>query len=495
MSIHLMSWLELRNSCGQTRSGIDPDRVNMKILIVEDEEIQRVSLQDDLRDAGYETAAAASARAALNLMAKESFDVIISDLKMPGIDGITLLKKIREIQPDTTVIMMTAYATVETAVQAMKSGAYDYFTKPFSMDEMLLLLERVKDYRRVVAENIRLKEELERQYSFGQLIGKSNAMREIYKQLEIVAPTEATVLIEGETGTGKEMVANAIHYNSPRKDKPFIKVSCAMLSKDILESELFGHERGAFTGAVKQKRGRFELASGGSIFLDEVDDIPIELQVKLLRVLEERTFERVGGTETFKIDVRVIAATKSNLRELVAKGRFREDLFYRLNIYPIKLPPLRERKEDIQLFFTHFVREFRQGEIPEIDPRVYQDLMDYSWPGNVREFKNVVERLMLSCRCNPIVPDCLPGEIRERRFGVRPAPNEMDKPLALEATVADLEKALISQALAKTGGNKAKAAELLSIPTSTLKSKINKHGIEYQNPAEDQPGASGTIPA
>ncbi len=450
----------------------------MKILIVEDEEIQRVSLQDDLQEAGYETMAVASPAAALELLEKNGFDVVLSDLKMPGMDGITLLKRVKERLPETTVIMMTAYGTVETAVQAMKLGAYDYLTKPFNTDELLLLLQRVQNYRQVMAENVQLRKQLESRYAFGKIVGKSQAMQEVYRQLEIVAPTDSTVLIEGETGTGKEMVANAIHYNSPRKNKPFIKVSCAMLSKEILESELFGHERGAFTGAIKQKKGRFELANSGSIFLDEVDDIPVELQVKLLRVLEEKTFERVGGTDTLHVDVRVIAATKKDLRALVAEGQFREDLFYRLNIYPIKLPPLRERKEDVQILFEHFLQEYRGDALPDVEPAVFRYLMDYPWPGNVREFKNMVERLTLTCRCNPIRPDCLPVEIRTQggpAFRTAAAP---DEPLPLDETVAQFEQTIIRNTLAQTGGNKARAAELLGIPTSTLKSKIKKYGIE-----------------
>ncbi|MFQ5637647.1 MAG: sigma-54-dependent transcriptional regulator, partial [bacterium] len=423
----------------------------LKILVVDDEEIQRVTLHDDLADAGYEIIAVECPQIALELIKKHGFDVVISDLKMPGMDGLTLLKRIKEIQPKITVVMMTAYGTVETAVQAMKEGAYDYLTKPFSTDELLLILQRVRNYRHVKAENIQLKKQLETRYSFGKIIGKSVAMQEVYKQLEIVAPTDTTVLIEGETGTGKEMVANAVHYNSHRKDKPFIKVSCAMLSKDILESELFGHERGAFTGALKQKKGRFELAEGGTIFLDEVDDIPVELQVKLLRVLEERSFERVGGTQTFNIDVRVIAATKTDLRRLVEQGEFREDLFYRLNIYPVRLPSLRERKDDIRLLFDHFLKELWSNDSPEIDPVVIKYLMDYSWPGNVREFKNVIERLTLSCHCNPIVPDCLPIEIQHPKVSLSFSTSASDEPGSLDETVAEFEKNIISNVFTKTG--------------------------------------------
>lgn len=450
----------------------------MKILIVDDEEIQRISLQDDLQDAGHEAVAVENPQFALDLIRKETFDVVLSDLKMPEMDGTTLLRNIKGIQPKTTVIMMTAYATINSAVEAMKLGAYEYLTKPFNTDELLLILNRIKTYRRVVEENIELKKQLESRHSFGKIIGKSIPMQDVYKQLEIVAPTDSTVLIEGQTGTGKEMVANAIHYNSTRKNKPFVKVSCAMLSKEILESELFGHERGAFTGAVRQKKGRFELANNGTIFLDEVDDIPVELQVKLLRVLEERTFERVGGTQTFKIDVRVIAATKKDLRELVAQGKFREDLFYRLNIYPIKLPPLTKRREDIKILFEHFIKDFIRQNMPEIDPKVYKHLMDYPWPGNVREFKNMVERLTLSCKCDPITPDCLPYDIFTTHAPLTLQTRQPNESAALDDAVAQFEKALILEALQKAGGNKAKAAEKLQVPPSTLKSKIKKYHLE-----------------
>ncbi len=449
-------------------------------MIVEDEEIQRVTLHDDLIESGYDTTAVESPRVAIDLVRKEPFDVILTDLKMPELDGITLLERVKKIQPHLTVIVMTAYGRVESAVKAMKLGAYDYLTKPFSSDELSLVLKRVDNYRTIVTENLHLRRQLETRYAFGNIIGKSSAMQEIYRQLEVVTPTATTVLLEGETGTGKEMAANAIHYNSPRKNGPFIKLSCAMLSKEILESELFGHERGAFTGALREKKGRFELAHGGSLFVDELDDIPVDLQVKLLRVLEEQTFERVGGTKTMAVDVRLIAATKKNLRNLVAQGKFREDLFYRLNIYPIRLPPLRNRKEDIPLLFEHFLREFSAKDLPQlpdVNSEAMAQLMDYSWPGNVRELRNVVERLTLSCRCNPILPECLPIEIRQDMNAV-PNSNKLDGMIALDQSVEDFERELITAALAKSGGNKAKAAGLLKVPASTLKSKMKKYGIE-----------------
>lgn len=449
----------------------------MKILIIDDEEIQRISLQDDLRDAGFEVVAVESPQMALKLVENELFEVILTDLKMPEMDGITLLERIKGAQPGVTVIVITAYGSVDTAVQAMKLGAYDYLTKPFSTDELLFLLKRVDKYRSVVAENVQLRQQLETRYQFHNLIGKSSVMQEVYRQLELVIGSSTTVLIEGETGTGKEMVANAIHYNSTRKGGPFIKVSCASLSKDILESELFGHERGAFTGAVRERKGRFELAHQGSLFLDEVDDIPIELQVKLLRVLEQQEFEKVGGSETIKVDVRVIVATKANLQGLLNVGKFREDLYYRLNIYPIKLPPLRDRKEDIPLLLEHFLSEFGNEGLHHVDPNFMASLMDYSWPGNVRELKNVVERVTLACQYDPISPECLPVEIRHAIKNASIS-TQLDGMTALDDSVVKFECKLITEALEKTAGNKAKAAALLKIPASTLKSKIKKYGLE-----------------
>ncbi|MEE8481369.1 MAG: sigma-54 dependent transcriptional regulator, partial [Desulfobacterales bacterium] len=318
----------------------------MKILIVEDEDILRISIGDDLKEEGFDVSLSKSPILALDLLVKEEFEVALVDYKMPEMNGIELLKKIKERQPDCTVIIMTAFGTIQTAVEAMRLGAYDYITKPFSNEELVLAIERIVEVQSLKRENIELKEQLKERHSFHKLIGKSKSMQEIYDLSSMVANSDSTILITGETGTGKEMVADAIHYTGLRQDSPYIKVSCALFSKDILESELFGHEKGAFTGAINDKKGRFEIADRGTIFLDDVDDIPLELQVKLLRVLQQFEFERVGGTETIKVDVRIIAASKANLLEKIKKGEFREDLYYRLNVVPIHLPPLKERKED-----------------------------------------------------------------------------------------------------------------------------------------------------
>ncbi len=337
-----------------------------------------------MKEEGFEISLSKSPLLALDLLEKEEFEVALVDYKMPEMNGIELLKKIKERQPDCTVIIMTAFGTIQTAVEAMRLGAYDYITKPFSNEELVLAIERIVEVQSLKRENIELKEQLKERHSFHKLIGKSKSMQEIYDLSSMVAKSDSTVLITGETGTGKEMVADAIHYTGLRQDSPYIKVSCALFSKDILESELFGHEKGAFTGAINDKKGRFEIADRGTIFLDDVDDIPLELQVKLLRVLQQFEFERVGGTETIKVDVRVIAASKANLLEKIKKGEFREDFYYRLNVVPIHLPPLKERKEDIPLLIDVFVKKYSSNIPMQIPNQVIDYLLNYGWQGNVR---------------------------------------------------------------------------------------------------------------
>ncbi len=449
----------------------------MRILIVEDEEIERVSLQDDLREAGYETLAFESPIPALELLETEKFDVVLTDLKMPKMNGIQFLQKLKARHEKIDIIMMTAHATVKTAVEAMKLGAYDYLTKPFEIDELLQLLQRLQKLRKLVDENVQLRRQLQERHSFGKIIGKSAVMQSIYQQLEIVANSDTTVLITGETGTGKEMIADAIHYNSRRASGPYLKVSCAILSREILESELFGHVRGAFTGAAQDKQGRFELANGGTILLDDVDDIPLELQVKLLRVLQEKEFERVGEAKPHKTDVRVIASTKKDLYQLSREGAFREDLYYRLNVFPIQLPPLRERVEDIPLLFQRFLQEFRPQTPVEVDGKAMAILMEHPWEGNVRELRNLAERLALACQCEPIVAECLPLELLSGKERYHFTPANLAKDWSFENAVQKFEWSLIEEALRKSKGNKAAAAQLLKIPVSTLKSKLKKYGI------------------
>ncbi|HIE05052.1 MAG TPA: sigma-54-dependent Fis family transcriptional regulator [Candidatus Latescibacteria bacterium] len=470
----------------------------MRVLLVEDDRVARVPLRDDIAEAGYDVDEAGSAEEALELLGRKGYDVVVTDLRMPGMDGIELLERIKAESPDTEVIVITAYGTVRTAVRAMKLGAYEYLTKPFDNEELLLLLERVRRMKEVMEENVRLRRRLEERYRLEDMVGKSHKMQEVFHLIRTVASSDSTVLLQGETGTGKELAAHAIHGLSPRRDGPFVKVSCAALSRELLESELFGHVKGAFTSAIKDKPGKFEIADGGTIFLDEVDDIPLELQVKLLRVLQEREFERVGGTRTIRVDVRVIAATKVDLLERVRRGLFREDLYYRLNVVPIRLPPLRERKEDVPLLMKHFLRKLgAEGRI-EMTPEAMKLLMDYDWPGNVRELENLVERLVVMGAGPRVGPKDLPPEIRS------PAPmegrpslkevlrrqEELERMIRMlgsseprlgnasfEEIVEAKERELITEALRRTGGNKTKAAELLKMKLSTFRDKMKRLGL------------------
>lgn len=446
----------------------------MNVLILDDEKIKRITLRDDLIEANYNAWDAALPSEAFKILDNELIDVVVTDLRLPEMDGIEFLKRIKESYSSITVIMMTAYASVETAVEAMKLGAEDYISKPFSSDELLLKLEKIKRFKKVVDENVQLKAKLEKRYRYDNLIGKSHVMSQVFEIIEAIAPSNSTVLIYGETGTGKELVANAIHYNSPRRNKPLVRVSCAALSRELLESELFGHEKGAFTSAYKDKIGRFELAHTGSILLDEVDDIPYDLQVKLLRVLQEHEFERVGGSELLKVDVRVIAATKENLRERVASGQFRSDLFYRLNVVPIFLPPLRERKEDLSLLIDHFLKMFAPDKNLKIDSEALALLMDYAWPGNVRELENLVERLVTLGRAKDITADDIPTEVK---IPIHPLYNQnySFEKNSFDEIIMNVERELILDAYKKARGNKSLAAKLLKMKPSTYRDKFDKY--------------------
>ncbi|NQU66458.1 MAG: sigma-54-dependent Fis family transcriptional regulator [Candidatus Marinimicrobia bacterium] len=443
----------------------------MRILVIDDVEIQRITIRDELKDFGHEVEICASGIQALDVLKRNQFDVILTDLKMSGMSGIELLSKIKEHSIGGEVLIMTAYATIKNAVEAIHLGAYDYLTKPIEFDELKKILDHIEELIQLNKENKFLRSQLKERYSFGKIIGKSSVMLKVYKQIVVVAPENVTVLITGKTGTGKEILADTIHHNSHRSKNPLVKVSCAALSKDILESELFGHERGAFTGAHQRKIGRFELARGGTIFLDDVDDIPLESQVKLLRVLQEKVIERVGGTEIIPVDTRVLASTKVNLLTLVEEGRFRSDLYYRLNVFPLKLPPLIDRREDIPLLLTHFFKEY------SIEPILISDktmsiLIDYNWKGNVRELKNLVERLSIICKCNPIEPECLPLEILEGNPRFSRTTEKQSTNVNMTDNVSRYEYGLIQEALNKANGNKAEAARILGIPVSTLKSKL-----------------------
>lgn len=443
----------------------------MKIYVVDDERIIRVSLADELKDAGYEVFEFAHASSALIQMNTISPDIVITDLKMPDINGIEFLERIKKINSAIFVVLMTAYSTVSTAVEAMKLGAYDYVEKPFDNEKILLIVERIIELKQVKDENKELKIKLKQNYDFSSYVGESARVNEIFDLVKIVAPKSTSVLLIGETGTGKELLTNIIHYNSSRSKKPLVKVSCAVLSREIFESELFGHEKGAFTGAISQKIGRFEMASGGTLYLDDIDDIPLDMQVKLLRALEEREIERVGGSKIIKVDIRLIASTKKDLRKMVDEGKFREDLFYRLNVFPIQLPSLREKPEDIVRLTKHFVSIYSEDGEKQIDSEVLDVLKKYPFPGNVRELKNLSERLTLLSTDNKIDIEIIPYEIKFPNF--KQSCFIFDNK-TLNEILEEVEKNAVISALDKSHGNKAKAAELLGLPASTLKSKITK---------------------
>ena len=448
----------------------------MKIFLAEDERILRVSLADELRDTGYQVFEFAEASGVLQKLAEESPDLLITDIRMPGIDGLELLEKVKQISPDTIVVVMTAYTSVDTAIKALKLGAYDYLSKPFRNEEILHLTQRVAELLDIRQDNKRLQTQVSEKFDFSSFAGESESVNKIFDLIKSVAHSNASVLITGETGTGKEMLANIIHYNSNRSNKPFVKVSCAILAREVFESELFGHEKGAFTGAEKSRKGRFEVADKGTIYLDDIDDVPLELQVKLLRVLQEQEVEPVGTTQAVKVDVRVVASTKYDLKQLITRGKFRDDLYYRLNVIPIHIPPLRERKDDIRVLVNRFLLEFSQSKLLQLNPEALEILENYKWPGNVRELRNLMERLVLTTKGNQITEADIPAEI------LRPEISETDHESSdqwnLEEILATTEIKLIKAAIVRSGGNKTKAAKLLNIPLSTFRTKAEKHGLD-----------------
>jgi DNA-binding NtrC family response regulator len=443
------------------------------ILVVDDELNTREGLKAALEDEGYLVLTAATGEIAKKILTQRKINLIITDLKMPGIDGLEILKFARQLAPETAIIIITGFGTIETAVKAMKDGAYDFLTKPIDIDKLSALVEKALMTQKLLLENIYLKEKLRNRYRFEQIIGKSRQMRETLELIEQVAPSKTTILLEGESGTGKELFANAIHQQSPRSEKPFIKVNCAALSEGILESELFGHVKGAFTGAYENKKGRFELAHQGTLFLDEVSAIPPHIQVKLLRVLQEREFERVGGQKTISVDVRLVVATNSNLAEAVKQGLFREDLYYRLNVINIHLPPLRERKEDIPLLVEYFIDQFSREnnkDVHNISPDALELLINYDWPGNIRELHNCIESSVVRTKSKTISLLDLPPHIRHSRYQSEP-----QIALTIGTTMAEIEKQAILKTLAATRGNKLKAAQLLQIGVKTLYRKLNRY--------------------
>jgi two-component system response regulator HydG len=447
-----------------------------RILVADDEESHRIMLRAVLQEEGYTVAEAPDGSEAIRAVEQEPFDLILLDIRMPGMDGIEALVEIRKISPYMPVLMMTAYASVKTAVEALKSGAFEYLIKPLDIDELKILIEKALEHYHLREENLALKERLGDRFDFSKMIGKSRKMVELFDLLAQVAPTDATVLILGESGTGKELVANALHHNSPRASQPFIKVSCAALPETLLESELFGHEKGAFTGAVARKEGRFWAAHRGSIFLDEVGEMSAATQTKLLRVLQEKEFQSLGSTRTIKVDVRIIAATNKDLEQEVRGGRFREDLFYRLNVVPVSIPPLRERREDIAALAVRFLflyREKNKKGLREISPKALDLLVRYDWPGNVRELENYIERAVVVARGEVISPVDLPPQIQALSTGLEDP--GIHFPLGL--SLPEAEKALILKTLEDTGGNRSRAAEILGINRRTLQNKLKEYGI------------------
>lgn len=447
------------------------------ILIVDDEKNTRDGLARAL-GRNYDVRLADSAARALQVLDERPVDVLLSDIRMPGEDGLALMQRALARTPAPVCILLTAYGSIETAVDAMKRGAYDFLTKPVSLDRLELLLQRALRERDMESENRRLREQLDARFGLEQLIGRSAPMQEVFDAIRQVGPSRATVLVTGESGTGKELVARAIHQLSPRVHGPFIPLHCAALSPTLLESELFGHEKGAFTGAVERRRGRFELADGGSLFLDEVGEIPAAIQVKILRVLEERKFERVGGQETVEVDVRLVAATNRDLKKMVDEGTFREDLYYRLNVVTIHLPPLRERPDDIPLLVQHFLKEIaaENGKtIAGLTPEAMGALAAYAWPGNVRELRNVIERMVVMARGDTLTVRDLPAALRDES---RPRGGLPAGPISLD----EAEKQLILRALKACDDNRTAAARQLGISRRTLHRKLKEYGLESGPP-------------
>jgi len=446
-----------------------------EILVVDDESVMRESLAAWLAEDGYGVDTAASGREAVAKAASKDYAIYFIDLKMPpGIDGIEAMLEVRKLHPEAPVIIMTAYATVDTAITAMKEGAQEYIVKPCNPEEISLLVGRIIKVKNLQRENLILRQRLAKHYSFHDIVSKSAKMGEIFDLLKEVANLKSTVLIQGESGTGKELVARAIHFSGERAERPFVAVSCAALAESLLESELFGHERGAFTGAVERRRGKFELAEGGTIFLDEIGDISPKLQVDLLRVLQERSFFRVGGTEEIRVDVRVIAATKVNLQEAVQAGRFRDDLFYRLNVISIRIPPLRERREDIPLLARHLSERLAHElakEPAELSEGALRVLMDHDWPGNVRELENAIERAMVTAKGRVLTDD-------DFAFLRREAAPPAAWPVPDNLPLSEVERQVIVATLRRTGGNVKEAASILGIDRTTLYDRLKRYGIE-----------------
>ncbi|HEX7372163.1 MAG TPA: sigma-54 dependent transcriptional regulator [Thermodesulfobacteriota bacterium] len=453
-----------------------------KILVIDDSPEILTLFSEYLRAEGYEVDTSVDGSAGIEMIEKKAYDLILTDMKMPSIDGMKVLEFALNHSPDSICIILTGYGTVKNAVEAIKAGAFDYLTKPAKMDEILVTLKRALDYRNLKMENLNLKNQLKKKYRFENIIGDHERIQKVFEIVEKVADTDSTILILGDSGTGKELIAKAIHYNSYRRDRPFVPVNCAAIPSELLESELFGHEKGAFTNAIRTRIGRFELANGGTVFLDEIGDMNPLLQSKLLRVLQERQFERVGAVKTIKTDIRIIAATHQDLKVAVAQKKFREDLYYRLNVIPIRIPPLRERKSDIPLLAHHFLEHFNRSKkkrIRTISDEAMEALVRYDWPGNVRELENTVERVVILVDHDVIAAQDLP-----EKFHLLPEPEPAqvleipEEGISLDSAVNEFERNLILQALIKTGWVKNKAARLLNLNRTTLIEKIKRQNLQ-----------------
>ncbi|MCX7991958.1 MAG: sigma-54 dependent transcriptional regulator, partial [Proteobacteria bacterium] len=449
-----------------------------KILVVDDEKGMRDLLRKVLSKEGYEVILAEDGEEGLTLIKENAFDIVIADLDMPVMNGIEMIKRAKDFDPNITIIIITAYASIESAVEALKLGAYDYLIKPFEIDELKIIVKKAMERINLVSENIYLKQEIEEKFYFPGVIGKSESMEKVFELIDAVSKTDSLVLIEGESGTGKELIAKAIHQNSRRRNNPFIVLNCGALSEGVLESELFGHERGSFSGAFTQRKGRFELAHTGTLFIDEIGELSLSAQTRLLRVLQEKEFERVGGNHPIKVDVRIITATNKNLEKEVKENRFREDLYYRLNVFKINVPPLRDRKEDIVelagFFITRFSKDMNKG-VKGLSPEAVRMLKNYSWPGNIRELQNVIERAVVLCKDEIITPRELPENLSkeaELRDQV-----EIKSGETLDDAIERIEKSIILKALKKCDFSQTKTAEYLGVKRTTLRYKLEKYGF------------------
>ncbi len=453
-----------------------------KILLIEDDINTLHGLAEILEEEGFVVTKARNARNGQSEFKKDNFDVVLVDYLLPDLDGLQLAESLLQEQPETKIIMMTAFGTVKNAVQAMKLGIYDYLTKPIDLDELLIIIRRAIQEKRLIDENIDLKSKLSETYRFENIIGVSGKMQEVFRKIRKVASSDATVLIRGESGTGKELIARAIHYHSPRSEAPLVEINCASIPETLLESELFGHEKGAFTGAYKQKKGKFEIANGGTLFLDEIGELPLSLQAKLLRVLQDGRFTRVGGVENIEVNVRLIAATNANLEKLLEEGKFREDLYYRLNVIPILIPPLRERREDIGPLTDFFIQKYarkNKKSIKGISQEARFILMNYDWPGNVRELENAIENAVVMAEGEVITPADLPGYLQssvgEGSFMGQLL--QQHKGMSYREKLEAFEREIIRQALEETGGNKTHAAKKLGFTLRTLRNKVKKYNL------------------